>query len=247
MNDYRSKEYKYYIIAVILVYIVMVDGIGMFVNDAGNENIVAFIKDILDLSIISSSIYAIAIVLNMVYTNEFKMKLIFIREDLPSQHVFSDINDGKIDFIKKEDYAEIIAGLPKEKDARKKYESKMWLEIYDKYRTDERVSETAKDFRMCRDIHTATINIAFVYLILCLCTKIVVFSWKYIVFLIIMGILTKIAAHQRGIKWVRNALKSDVLQRSSIACCQQISTKSSTDQNSDDVISDLIETENHSL
>lgn len=222
MNDYRDKEFKYYIIAIILVYIVMIDGIGTFVNGVGNDNTVAFIKDIVDLSIISSSIYAMAIVLNMVYSNELKMKLIYFHEELPAQHVFSDIKNEKIDFLNKKEYEEIITALPEEANERKKYESEKWLKIYNKYRTDERVSETAKDFRMCRDIHIATINILIVYLVLCITTKKVIFSWKYVIFLLIMFIATKIAAHQRGTKWVRNALKCDVLQRSSTELGQQV-------------------------
>lgn len=75
------------------------------------------------------------------------------------------------------------------------------------------VASTGKDFRLCRDIYIATINVLVVYLVLCMITNMISLNVQYIMFLIVMMIVSNIAARNKGLKWVYNSLAHDITEK----------------------------------
>lgn len=76
MKKYRDKELKYYVIAIILIYILSNNGLRNLTS-FDCANIISLIIELLDLSIISSSIYSFVFVLDSIYSGALKMKLFF--------------------------------------------------------------------------------------------------------------------------------------------------------------------------
>lgn len=217
MKSYRENELKHYVIAVILMYFVVVNGVNSFIN-SGDTNTIKFIAEIFEIAIISSSIYAFVFVLDSIYSGKLKRKLVFAWMREPGMLIFEQIEKAKNDIrftqtdVKKY-YSDIYANMPENRKENKVYQNQQWYSIYHNYKDVEMVAASAKDYRLCRDIYIATINILIVYLFLCLASDIVIFNCRYIMFLIFLLVCTNIATRNKGKKWVYNVVAYDVIQK----------------------------------
>ncbi|EOS68773.1 hypothetical protein C818_02647 [Lachnospiraceae bacterium MD308] len=167
MKNYRDNELKSYVIAAILMYFITTNGISGILNK-DDISILQFVIDLLNVAIISSSIYAFVFVLDSVYGSDLKRTLVFLFTDEPGQTIFDSIKKKKSDIrfsntdVEKY-YKDVFAQMPEDKKGRKIYQNQQWYHIYHQYRDIEMVTTSAKDFRLCRDIFISTINIFFNY------------------------------------------------------------------------------------
>lgn len=217
MKNYRDNELKSYVIATILMYFITTNGISGILNK-DDISILQFIINLLNVAIISSSIYAFVFVLDSVYGSDLKRTLVFLFTDEPGQTIFDSIKTKKSDIrfsnIDVENYyKDIFAQMPEDKKGRKIYQNQQWYHIYHQYRDIEMVTTSAKDFRLCRDIFISTINIFLIYITLCIISEIVLFNIYYIGFLIIMIIISNIATRNKGKRWVYNVIAHDISEK----------------------------------
>lgn len=217
MKSYRENELKHYVIAVILMYFVVVNGITTFIK-IDDTNTIKFIAEIFEIAIISSSIYAFVFVLDSIYSGELKRKLVFIWMREPGMVIFEKIKKSTKDMrFAKTDvdvyYKNIYDNMPEDKKGKKIYQNQQWYSIYHNYKEVEMVVTSAKDYRLCRDIYIATINIIMVYLFLCFTSDIVMFNCKYITFLFFLLFCTNIATRNKGKKWVYNVVAYDLTNK----------------------------------
>lgn len=103
--------------------------------------------------------------------------------------------------------------MPADTEENKLYQNHQWYIIYHKYKNVEMVTTTSKDYRLCRDIYVATINILIVYMVLSLIFDIVTINKEYIEFLIFMIIGTNLAARNKGKKMVYNVIAHDIAEK----------------------------------
>lgn len=217
MKNYRDNELKSYVVAAILMYFITTNGISGILNK-DDISILQFVIDLLNVAIISSSIYAFVFVLDSVYGSDLKRTLVFLFTDEPGQTIFDSIKKKKSDIrfsntdVEKY-YKSIFAQMPEDKKGRKIYQNQQWYHIYHQYRDIEMVTTSAKDFRLCRDIFIATINIFLIYITLCIISEIILFNIYYIGFLIIMIIISNIATRNKGKRWVYNVIAHDISEK----------------------------------
>lgn len=212
MKSYRDKELKNYIIANVLVYILLNNNV---VGTLSVEFVssLQFFAELLNLAVVSSSIYIFAFVLDSVYSGDFKRKLVYIATPEPGQVIFDKILKNNTRFSTKDAkgcYKEIYKLMPSKKNEIRVYQNQNWYRIYHKYKSVEMVSVAAKDFRLCRDMFISTLNILIIYIVLCFIADSVSFSWYYLGFLFIMLIISNIAARNKGRKWVYNVIAHDI-------------------------------------
>lgn len=117
MKNYRDNVLKSYVIAAILMYFITTNGISGILNK-DNISILQFVIDLLNVAIISSSIYAFVFVLDSVYGSDLKRTLVFLFTDEPGQTIFDSIKKKKSDIrfsntdVEKY-YKDIFAQMPK--------------------------------------------------------------------------------------------------------------------------------------
>jgi len=217
MKNYRDSELKSYVIAAILIYFITVNGISGLLKQE-DISILQLVIELLNIAIISSSIYAFVFVLDSVYGSDLKRKLVFLFTDEPGQIIFEVIKKNKNDIrfsntdVEKY-YENIYSHMPQDKNKKKTYQNQQWYRIYHQYRDIEMVTTSAKDFRLCRDIFISTINIFIIYFILCIISEIVEFNKYYIGFLITMIIISNIATKNKGKRWVYNVIAHDISEQ----------------------------------
>lgn len=217
MKNYRDSELKSYVIAAILMYFIVINGISGILN-VEELSILQFVIELLNVALISSSIYAFVFVLDSVYGSDLKRTLVFLFTDEPGQIIFDTIKKRKSDIrfsnndVEKY-YKDIYAQMPKDRKGKKVYQNQQWYHIYHQYRDVEMVTTSAKDFRLCRDIFISTINIFIIYIVLCFISEIVEFNKYYIGFLIIMIIISNIATRNKGKRWVYNVIAHDISEK----------------------------------
>lgn len=219
MKDYRQSELRMYCISVILMYFLMggrVDGLEVL---AQGKSIIELILGLLNNAILSSTIYIIIYVLDSIYEGDFKRKLVYIGGPEPGQTIFTRINNGKCDpRFSKEDveryYKEILNNLTAggNKRDQKFYQNQQWYRIYHQYREVTMIKVSATDFRLCRDMFVATVNLLAIYIILSF-IGITKCYGGYFVFLAAALVLTDVAARMKGRKWVYNVIAYDISER----------------------------------
>lgn len=112
-------------------------------------------------------------------------------------------------------YKNIYNKLPEEKKKRRLFENQQWYKIYHQYKYVDMVTVSGEDYRLCRDIYIATINIAIIYVLLCIVSDVVLLNLNFILFLLFMLIATNLAARNKGSKWVYNVIAHDIIEHSS--------------------------------
>ncbi len=217
MKNYRDSELKSYVIAAILIYFITVNGISGLLKQE-DISILQLVIELLNIAIVSSSIYAFVFVLDSVYGSDLKRKLVFLFTDEPGQTIFDTIKKNKSDMrfsitdVEKY-YRDVYSQMPQNKRERKLYQNQQWYRIYHQYREIEMVIISAKDFRLCRDIFISTINIFIIYIVLCSISKIVVLNVYYTGFLLVMIIISNIATRNKGKRWVYNVVAHDISEK----------------------------------
>lgn len=216
MKKYRNNELNSYIIVAILAYFIANGGLNKFAGDE-SESIIQLIINILNILIVIVSIYTFVCILDSVYSGPMKKKLVFLASPEPGEIIFDYILKRKDRRFSRDDiltcYHDIYEGMPADKEDRRYYQNQQWYRIYHKYKKVDMVASTGKDFRLCRDIYIATINVLVVYLVLCMITNMISLNVQYILFLIVMMIVSNIAARNKGLKWVYNSLAHDITEK----------------------------------
>ncbi|EOS58198.1 hypothetical protein C814_02440 [Anaerotruncus sp. G3(2012)] len=217
MKNYRDKELKGYVIATILIYFIAVNGINSII-DKENPNVLQLIANLLNISIVSSSIYAFVFALDSFYGSDLKRRLVFLLTSEPGQTIFDTIkkvkNDMRFSNADVEKYYEnIYSQMPQDKRERSAFQNQQWYHIYHQHRDVEMITTSAKDFRLCRDIFISSINILIIYVLLCKTSKTVEFNACYIKFLVLMIIISNIATRNKGKKWVYNVIAYDISEK----------------------------------
>lgn len=214
IKDYREKELKMYIILNIVILIMQL-GIFDIHNIMSSEDswIVLFIR-IIDSTLISSSIYVSAFLVDSLFDSALKYKLVYLFGHLPGETIFSSLKiKGDIRFSNDKifiRYKEIYDQLPTNMKERYKYENDKWYEIYSKHRDKQMILISNRDYLLCRDLYIMTLVILCSYIFLVICFKQISLKWNGILYLVTMLIITNFATRVKGTRFVRNVIAYDI-------------------------------------
>ena len=212
LKDYRDKELRYYLIANIGILLLLLDFFQLSHSES-NMKTLEIISNVLNLSILSSTIYVLTFIADSIFSSKLKDFLIFNR--IPGSKIFSKIQEGNYDIrILKEDalriYINIYNSLPEKKKERYNYENAEWYKIYNKYREVPMIFSSNRDALLCRDIYFSTIMIIIIYLTLTIAFEIITFDYRYIIYLITMLLISNIGTRIKRARFVSNVIVHDI-------------------------------------
>ena len=213
IKEYRQKELRWFLFAnIILLLLTSKLNLFDYFLDENNE-IWENINEILTTTGISVFGYIITFILDSLLSSNLKEKIIYWWSNKPSHNIFSKIQsknkDDRFTFeqaaIK---YPDIFAQL---KNNINVPQTNLWQKIYNKHRQVTMISVSHEDYLLSRDLCVQTIILFVVYIIICAIFKqIFVFSWTYILYLLIMYVLTNISTRNKSKRFVYNVLAYDI-------------------------------------
>lgn len=216
MKDYRDKELKYLMIILILLFVVLCTPIKeLNITDIELHKSLTTIFS----SIVVSSILSLAtFICDCLISTNLKNKMVglfFMHR--AGETIFTRINNCSVKddrFLNSEaktKYKEIISNIPQNKTERYEYENSNWYKIYKKHQDKGQVSQSQKDYLTCRDLFIETIIFLVLYFLsFIFCSEFVVFSFKYLLLIILIAIVTNISTHVKMNRFVNTVIALDV-------------------------------------
>lgn len=218
LKNYRDKELKMYALANIFVLLYL-ERVITLEELVGNKNeYMALIVTILNSTLFLAIFYIFVLLSDSLVSTNLKNKFVYFWRPLPGQVVFSKMKKNVKDerFLQQqvlERYNDIYENMPHNKQEKRKYENSKWYTIYNKHRGSEMISESNRDYLLCRDMTNSTIIIFILYVTFSLVLGLVSYKVECIVYLLIMYAVTNIATRTRGERFVNNVIALDLQER----------------------------------
>ena len=216
LKDYRKKEIPMLLLGNILVLLYFLKIFDVAHINKDNMDWINLIFTILNSTILSSVLYIFTIVLDGIFSDKVKYKLLYLFFwRMPGEIVFSEIkkNNKDIRFSYEDLYKnhpEIYDNMPSETKEQRKYENKEWYKLLKKHQSKDMVFQSHRDSLMLRDMYCHNILILIMYLVLSVGFGALKFSLHYIIFVILLAVLLNIAARNKGKRFVYNVIASDM-------------------------------------
>lgn len=162
-----------------------------------------------------SIVYIYVLISDSLFSDNMKIRLIYLVGHLPAETVFSKNRDQSKDmrFTKQqvfEHYKDIYENMPNLKKDRYKYENAEWYKILDKHRDAKMVIVSHRDYLMCRDMTSSTVVIFLLYFVFSVILKLLPFKIESAIYLLIMYALTNIATRVKAVRFVNNVIACDL-------------------------------------
>lgn len=210
LKEYRDKELKWFLLANSLLML-----IGSGILDYGDMESISIsdISSLLSVTAVSSAIYIYTFILDSLLPSRVKVFLVFLWKRQPSCTIFTDMERKfgddrfKLEEAKKK-YSKIYERIKSEPSSFD--QTPLWYEIYNKHRNNTIVFGSNRDYLLLRDMHSQTIVTMLAYILLWWFSGLLSFSWKFVVYLVIMIVCLNIGARVQGQKMVYNVLSIDV-------------------------------------
>ena len=219
LKSYRSREIPMLILGNILV-LLFFSGIFEFSGNAGNDSEwISLALNILNSSILSSILYIFTLILDGVFNDKLKSKLVYIFfGKSPGERVFTQImsnnKDNRFSYNQlKEKRPDIFSNMPSDKKEKFKYENNEWYKLLNKYRNEDMVFQSHRDWLMYRDMYCSTICMLIIYLILSLAFRLISFNVNFVAFIIALLLLLNIAARNKACRFVYNVVACEASQQ----------------------------------
>jgi len=108
-------------------------------------------------------------------------------------------------------YSGIIENRPSQKKEKLYYENTNWYKIYSEHKKDGAITQTQTDYLLCRDLYIETLEFLVLYISsLFLFNDTVLFSWHFILALLVIGIITNISTHIKMNRFVNTVIAVDI-------------------------------------
>lgn len=108
-------------------------------------------------------------------------------------------------------YSEIIENRPSQKKERLQYENTNWYKIYDEHKKDGDITQAQTDYLLCRDLFIETLEFIVLYMIsLYVFNGTVLFSWHFILTLLVMAVITNVSTHIKMNRFVNTVIAVDI-------------------------------------
>ena len=212
LKNYRENEIKWYLLS----YLFLVIGINNPALLTTDVDMTTKVVAVFTSAFFTGAICSLAFVLDSLYSSKVKDLLLFMGfTKIPGSTIFTRISSGKVKDKRIENamavkkYEEIILAIPKDKGQREQFENTKWFRLYVKHKDDNSVLSVHRDSLLTRDLYITTISIAVltgVMMAVCL----IGFNWIICGYLLIMLILTNIAARNKAHRYVNTVIAIDI-------------------------------------
>ena len=213
IKDYRSNELKYFVIAniIALLYLGKVINVQLVANDGTYSNLIV---TVINSALFSSTIYILVLILDALVPTKIKNVIVYWFFPLPGQVVFSnwkrkgqDERISQKNFLKY--YEKIYENMPS-KEKLRQYENVEWYKLYIKYEKENKVFSSHRDYLMLRDMTVSTVVMLILYIVMGTIGEIIPVCRNGVSYLVVMYIITNIATHSRGKRFVNNVFACDI-------------------------------------
>lgn len=218
MKDYREKELKYLLFILVFLFLIWCTPLLSIMPNADKKNSYEVLSTLIESVIISGVLSLGAFLCDCLINSKSKDKLVglfFIPR--PGETVFSRIDNGSIvdnRFLvedAKNKYSDIILNLPVEEKAKRRFENSRWYNIYLLHQEKGQVMQSQKDSLICRDLFIETILFSvFYFMSLVVFYGSVTFSWKFIILLCAIAIVSNRATHIKMNRFVNTVIAVDI-------------------------------------
>lgn len=219
LKDYRERELPLFVIANVLLFLIAHNFIKIDINDLPGS--VEVISQVFISSVLSVIAFGFILMVECLFTSKFKERLVYLFGFfglllLPGCTTFSAIknkdNDNRFSYDKAaERYKDIYEKLPIEPSARQRYENEHWYEIYAKHRDVQIIRSSQRDSLLCRDVYISTLVMIALYIVVVV-VQMVDFRSTYLLFLILMAIITNIGANRKAARFAYNVIAYDITE-----------------------------------
>ena len=218
LKSYRENEIKWYILAYLLLSVSI--NTPELVTSA-DIDLITKVEKLFVSALLSGVICSLAFVFDSLYSRNIKDVLLYLGfTKAPGSTVFTRIQNKKLKDTHFEIstgvtyYNRIISSLPAQKKQRRQFENAKWYEIYSRHKKDDSINSVHRDFLLCRDLYIATISMTILTSI-AMVTKLIIFNWIQIGYLLILLLITNIAAHNKAHRYVNTVIAVDIALKDS--------------------------------
>ena len=219
IKDYRGKELLGYTVVQIIIIVLFQNPQILSVDYLElQKNILPLVTS----TIFSSVICVMTFIFDSIFSDNLKYLLIYFGKARPGELIFSKIKSHHTDFRYTqgnalEKYKEIYDNMPQDRKQRRSYENDQWYKIYTKHRGSSMILGSHRDYLLCRDIYFSTLIMILLYSFTTILLKNISFSWKLIVFELVLMFFINIATRQRAKRFVDNVIALDLQEQANIS------------------------------
>ena len=221
MKDYREKEMKNLMFVLFFLLLILCTPVLDYIKAAEDQSKYSVLSTILESAIISSVLSNAVLLLDCLIGSRGKDNLVglfFITRS--GETVFTKIKTGKLkdDRFALSDatklYQEIIEQLPKDRREKHKFENKHWYSIYLNHQEMGQVSQSQRDYLMCRDLYIETLAFLLLYFLAILVfPNVITLSWRFVLVLVVLICAFNWCTHLKMKRFVYTVIAVDVSAR----------------------------------
>ena len=218
MKDYRDKELKCLLFLLVFLFLIWCTPLLEAIPDTSVKDNYKMFLTAIESALISGVLSLCTFLCDCLISSKTKDKLVglfFIPR--PGKTIFSRIKDGRIKDDRfllsdaKKKYYDIISNLPSKEQEKREYENSRWYKIYLCYQDKGQVMQSQKDSLICRDLFIETALFFLIYLLsVFVFYRSVIFSWRFVVALIIIAIASNRATHVKMNRFVNTVIAVDI-------------------------------------
>lgn len=221
MKDYREKEMKSLMLVLFFLFLILCTPALDYIKAAEDQSKYSVLSTVLESAIISGVLSNAVLLLDCLIGSRGKDKLVglfFIPRS--GETVFTKMKTGKLkdDRFALSDatrlYQEIIKKLPSDRKEKRKFENKHWYSIYLNHQEMGQVSQSQRDYLMCRDLYIETLTFLLLYFLATLFfPNVITFSWRFVLILVMLICAFNWCTHLKMKRFVYTVIAVDVSAR----------------------------------
>lgn len=221
MKEYRDKEIKNLMFLLLFLFLIWCTPVLDDIQIIDSQSKYSALSAILESAVISAVLSCATVLCDCLISSALKDKLVglfFIPR--AGETIFSKLKSGQVtdSRFRTSDaayfYADIIQSLPSSKKERRRAENTTWYRIYQKYQENGQVSQSQRDYLMCRDLYIETLAFLAVYILsLCIFPSVVIFSTKFLIILLFLAISFNACTHLKMKRFVTTVIAVDIAKR----------------------------------
>lgn len=221
MKEYRDKELKNLMFLLLFLFLIWCTPIFNDIDINTSYDKYHILLNTVESALVSATLSCATVLFDCLISPNLKDKLVglfFIPRS--GETIFSYLREGKIKdprFFTVDAvvfYADIIQSLPGGKTERHKFENTEWYQIYQRHQKNGQISQSQRDYLMCRDLYIEALGFLIVYILaICVFPSIIVFSRKFLIAEISLAIAFNICAHLKMKRFVTTVIAVDIAKQ----------------------------------
>lgn len=225
MKEYRNNELKYLTYLVVFLFLIWCTPLIQIDKITTESGIYQAIAKLIGSVLVSGTLSISVFLFDCLIDSKIKDKLVglfFIPR--AGETIFERIKYNKVKddrFLIKDaqnKYTDILIDLPdlkklnrKKRKEYRKFQNSKWYKIYQRHQEKGQVSQSQKDYLLCRDIFIESLFFFLIYIVaIFVFADFVLFSKNFLITLVFIIIISNIATHIKMNRFVNTVISVDI-------------------------------------